>query len=281
MSRFEGKPVGFFVLVVAVVLGMVVCAFSFVSASSRRTALEDVVSANATNIQELQAEYDRLSGSTSTVDDKKNDSVSPVAVGRAVATYQNRYYDMRVNTLSSEPTEYETVIESNAKALRAYLESDSQAASGVWFACDDLTSRFQWSFRSGYVCEGEEMSCLWTCEDKNSALVAFAVGTYRASTNKFGDVHVYVTQYGLSTYQAAGGQATVFDDSYLESVTSETSVPVEPDVSNPLAHVEPEGSTGDSSAGASSGGFDTWAAQMEQQFRESDAYREQMKQKEG
>lgn len=137
------------------------------------------------------------------------------------------------------------------------------------------------------MCSGDEMECLWTCTDKNDTLVAFATGTYRASSNKFFDVHVYVTQYGATTYQISGSQATVFDDfedPAPDVMTGEPGDVTAPgsQTDNPPAQTQNPTTSDNSNANAgSSSGEDNWASQMEQQFKESDAYKEQLKKQEG
>lgn len=261
-SGLSDRPVGLFVLIAAVVVSLVITAAGFVSGNSRAAELREVRDANEAQIEDLRAELSRLEGPTASdeaPEPGKRDVKSPISAGAAVAAYQNQYYDARVQT---DPATRARLIELSREQLKTNLEPGAAEMAAEWFTCENVSARFTWEFKSRYECVGETMECLWTCVDRNQLVVAFAVGTYHADSNKFSDISVHMTRYGSGTYQGAGGMTTIYDD-------EPASEPGGSDVvTNPPAGTE----TPSPGGGASSSGGDasvdesTWASQMEEQF---------------
>lgn len=259
-ARLAGKPAGLFVLLAAVAVSLVIVVVGFVSGNTRVAELSEIRDANEAQIQDLRAELSRLEGPTAAdaaPEPGVSRGASPISAGAAVAAYQNQYYDAR---LDANPAAKAEIVR---KSVEANLEPGAVEMAAEWFTCENVSARFTWEFRSRYECVGETMECLWTCVDRNQLVVAFAVGTYHADSNKFSDISVHATRYGESTYQGSGGMTTVYDD-------EPASAPGGSDVAtDPSGGTESGSSSGETPAPAGDASTDesTWASQMEEQFR--------------
>lgn len=287
------KPAGFFVLVGAVILFIVVSVFSFTGNRSKRVELEEAIANGNARVMELSSELGRVSGSEPTEDDRSvmlTTMHSAVAAGNAVAAYQMQYYDIRNRApASADQTAEETyaaAVSEIAAAISAYLDESAKGACVPWFSCDDVSSRFVWKFRTNYEFATTEMECLWTCEDSKGIIVAFAIGIYSFETGLFRDVRYYMTQYGVSTYHIPEEVTSMYVEpldgsgGYGVSVGGNASGQPHFDADGNLVNAD----------GSPFGGlrpangitpednpeeYADWAAQMEELFKQSKEYREQ------
>lgn len=230
---------------------------------------------NDTLIMSLKSELAALTSENSRAESPEAVEVvlkSANTAGMAVAGLQTAYQDCYVNAADGSSVVADN-LKKNAEALDVYFDDDDKGARVPWFSVTgDNHARLVWSFMTNYTFTSDSVECLWICRDTSNNMVAFALGTYTASTSLFSDVSYYATAYGNKNYRTPDDPIPVYS---IDLSDGSNSVLLDPD--NVL---QPEGYTFDESGklvdpdGNAYMEDESWAANFEEIFKASKEYRE-------
>ena len=151
-------------------------------------AYADSYNANHKQILDLKSDIATLSSEGVVTPKEVEDVVTNASdAGRAVADLQNKYAGLTGDSDS---------IKANADEIKKYFNDASSNAGAIWF------STGTWRFRTPYSLDGEILNCLWTCEDANGNLLAYATAQYSGKDKVFSQVTKTVTRLGNSSVAA-------------------------------------------------------------------------------
>lgn len=151
-------------------------------------AYADTYKSNAQQIQNLKDDIATLSNEGVVTPKEVEDVVTNASdAGRAVADLQNKYAGLTGDSDS---------IKANAAEIKKYFNDTSSNAGAIWFQTGT------WRFRTSYSLDGEILNCLWTCEDANGNLLAYATAQYSGKDKVFSQFTKTVTRLGNSVVEA-------------------------------------------------------------------------------
>lgn len=151
-------------------------------------AYADSYNANNKQILDLKSDISTLSSEGVVTPKEVEDVVTNATdAGRAVADLQNKYAGLTGDSDS---------IKANAAEIKKYFNDASSNAGAIWF------STGTWRFRTSYSLDGEILDCLWTCEDANGNLLAYATAQYSGKDKVFSQFTKMVTRLGNSAVAA-------------------------------------------------------------------------------
>ena len=266
------------VTAVVLVLCLIGIVLGVVSGQRSKAAYEEEYQSNLAEITRLTSELTALTNEnnrTPEASDVQLAMKSANTAGMAVAGLQTAYQDVVVNAGADNTESFETALTKNAEALDVYFDDDDKNARVPWFTVtNENAARLVWTFMTNYTFSTETVECLWMCRDNPGNLVAFALGTYTASTNLFSDVHYYATAYGNKNYRTPDDPVAVYSIDLSDGSAG--------GLMDPSAMIQPEGFTFNENGQlvAPDGEVymedEGWAAAFEDAFKNSKEYREQM-----
>ena len=278
LSEFSGLQLAAAAVIAVCVVGVTVAVLGSGGAGAE---YEAKYQENLTEITRLNSELTALTNENERRPDASEITVamkSANTAGMAVAGLQTAYQDCVVNAGETGSEGFESAITKNAEALDVYFDDTAKNARVPWFTVTgDTPARLVWTFMTNYTFSAETVECLWLCRDNAGNLVAFTLGTYSGSTGLFSDVHYYATAYGNKNYRTPDDPVSTYS---VDLTDGSGSVTVGTD-----AMVRPEGYSFDENGnligpdGEPYMGDENWAADFEDAFKNSQAYREQMLQK--
>ena len=152
-------------------------------------AYADSYNSNNKQIQDLKADIATLSSEGVVTPKEVEDVVTNASdAGRAVADLQNKY-------ASFTPGDSDSV-KANAAEIKKYFDDKVSDSGAIWFMSGT------WRFRTSYSLDGEILNCLWTCEDANGNLLAYATAQYSGKDKVFSQFTKTVTRLGNSAVEA-------------------------------------------------------------------------------
>lgn len=272
----------FSVLQIATVIIVIICVFGALFGalgfSKSGAEYEAQYQANLTEITRLNSELTALTNETNRTPNASDVAVamkSANTAGMAVAGLQTAYQDCVVNSGMEGTDSFESALTKNAEALDVYFDIDDKNARVPWFSVtSDTPARLVWTFMTNYTFSTESVECLWVCRDNPGNLVAFAMGTYTASTGLFSDVKYYATAYGNKNYRTPDDPVTVYSVDLADgsgSIDIDQSAMIQPDGFNFDADGNLIGPDGEPYMEN-----ENWASAFEDAFKNSKDYREQM-----
>lgn len=151
-------------------------------------AYADSYNANNKQIFDLKSDIATLSSEDVVTPKEVEDVVTNASdAGRAVADLQNKYAGLTGDSDS---------IKANAAEIKKYFNDASSNAGAIWFVAGT------WRFRTSYSLDGEILNCLWTCEDADGNLLAYATAQYSGKDKVFSQFTKTVTRLGNSVVEA-------------------------------------------------------------------------------
>ena len=176
--------VGPYLKAVPVVIGIGLAGFTGFASG----AYADSYNANNKQILDLKSDIATLSSEGVVTPKEVEDVVTNASdAGRAVADLQNKYASLTGDSDS---------IQANATEIKKYFDDTPSNAGAIWF------STGTWRFRTSYSLDGEILDCLWTCEDSNGNLLAYATAQYSGKDKVFSQFTKTVTRLGNSAVAA-------------------------------------------------------------------------------
>lgn len=152
-------------------------------------AYADSYNTNARQIQNLKDDIATLSNEGVVTPKEVEDVVTNASdAGRAVADLQNKY-------ASFTPGDSDSV-KANAAEIKKYFDDKVSDSGAIWFMSGT------WRFRTSYSLDGEILNCLWTCEDADGNLLAYATAQYSGKDKVFSQFTKTVTRFGNSIVEA-------------------------------------------------------------------------------
>lgn len=271
------------VTVVVVLISIIGIVFGVVHGRSSSAAYEQQYQANLNEIARLNSELTALTNENNRTPDASDVEIalkSANTAGMAVAGLQTSYQDCVVNAGLSGSESYETAMQKNAEALDVYFDVDDKNARVPWFSVtSENNARLVWTFMTNYMFTSDSVECLWVCRDNPGNLVAFALGTYTASTNLFSDVRYYATAYGNKNYRTPEDPIPVYSISLADGSQTEIEIP---DSALPPAEgwsFNSDGQLVNPDGEVYMDDDENWASNFEDAFKDSKAYRDYMKTK--
>lgn len=182
--KLKKIEIGPYLKAVPVVIGIGLAGFTGFASG----AYADSYNANNKQILDLKSDIATLSSEGVVTPKEVEDVVTNASdAGRAVADLQNKYAGL---TGDSDG------IKANVTEIKKYFNDASSNAGAIWF------STGTWRFRTSYSLDGEILNCLWTCEDANGNLLAYATAQYSGKDKVFSQFTKTVTRFGNSAVAA-------------------------------------------------------------------------------
>lgn len=146
-------------------------------------AYADSYNANHKQILDLKSDIATLSSEGVVTPKEVEDVVTNASdAGRAVADLQNKYATFTLGDSDS--------VKANAAEIKKYFDDKVSDSGAIWFMSGT------WRFRTSYSLDGEILNCLWTCEDVNGNLLAYATAQYSGKDKVFSQFTKTVTRLG-------------------------------------------------------------------------------------
>ena len=182
--KLKKIKIGPYLKVIPIVIGIGLAGFTGFASG----AYADSYNANHKQILDLKSDIATLSSEGVVTPKEVEDVVTNASdAGRAVADLQNKYAGLIGDSDS---------IKANAAEIKKYFNDASSNAGAIWF------STGTWRFRTSYSLDGEILNCLWTCEDANGNLLAYATAQYSGKDKVFSQFTKTVTRFGNSIVAA-------------------------------------------------------------------------------
>lgn len=182
--KLKKIKIGPYLKAIPVVIGIGLAGFTGFASG----AYADSYNANHKQIFDLKSDIATLSSEGVVTPKEVEDVVTNASdAGRAVADLQNKYAGLTGDSDS---------IKVNAAEIKKYFNDASSNAGAIWF------STGTWRFRTSYSLDGEILDCLWTCEDANGNLLAYATAQYSGKDKVFSQFTKMVTRLGNSVVAA-------------------------------------------------------------------------------
>lgn len=182
--KLKKIKVGPYLKAVPVVIGIGLAGFTGFASG----AYADSYNANHKQILDLKSDIATLSSEGVVTPKEVEDVVTNASdAGRAVADLQNKYASLAGDSDS---------VKANATEIKKYFNDTSSNAGAIWFQTGT------WRFRTSYSLDGEILNCLWTCEDANGNLLAYATAQYSGKDKVFSQFTKTVTRLGNSSVEA-------------------------------------------------------------------------------
>ena len=182
--KLKKIKIGPYLKAIPVVIGIGLAGFTGFASG----AYADSYNANNKQILDLKSDIATLSSEGVVTPKEVEDVVTNASdAGRAVADLQNKYAGLTGDSDS---------IKANAAEIKKYFNDASSNAGAIWF------STGTWRFRTSYSLDGEILDCLWTCEDTDGNLLAYATAQYSGKDKVFSQFTKMVTRLGNSVVAA-------------------------------------------------------------------------------
>lgn len=182
--KLKKIKIGPYLKAIPVVIGIGLTGFTGFASG----AYADSYNANNKQILDLKSDIATLSSEGVATPKEVEDVVTNASdAGRAVADLQNKYAGLTGDSDS---------IKANAAEIKKYFNDASSNAGAIWFVAGT------WRFRTSYSLDGEILNCLWTCEDANGNLLAYATAQYSGKDKVFSQFTNTVTRLGNSAVAA-------------------------------------------------------------------------------
>lgn len=182
--KLKKIKIGPYLKAIPVVIGIGLAGFTGFASG----AYADSYNANHKQILDLKSDIATLSSEGVVTPKEVEDVVTNASdAGRAVADLQNKYANLTGDSDS---------IKANATEIKKYFNDASSNAGAIWFSIGT------WQFRTSYSLDGEILNCLWTCEDANGNLLAYATAQYSSKDKVFSQFTKMVTRFGNSIVEA-------------------------------------------------------------------------------
>ena len=182
--KLKKIKVGPYLKAIPIVIGIGLAGFTGFASG----AYADSYNANNKQILGLKSDIATLSSEGVVTPKEVEDVVTNASdAGRAVADLQNKYAGLTGDSDS---------IKANATEIKKYFNDTSSNAGAIWFQTGT------WRFRTSYSLDGEILNCLWTCEDANGNLLAYATAQYSGKDKVFSQFTKTVTRLGNSAVAA-------------------------------------------------------------------------------
>lgn len=182
--KLKKIKVGPYLKVIPVVIGIGLAGFTGFASG----AYADSYNANNKQILDLKSDIATLSSEGVVTPKEVEDVVTNASdSGRAVADLQNKYASLTGDSDS---------IKANAAEIKKYFDDKVSDSGAIWFQTGT------WRFRTSYSLDGEILNCLWTCEDANGNLLAYATAQYSGKDKVFSQFTKTVTRLGNSVVEA-------------------------------------------------------------------------------
>lgn len=263
---------------IVLVISLIGIIAGVVMSGRSKAEFEAEYQSNLTELTRLNSELTALTNENNLqpdVSDIKIALKSANTAGMAVAGLQTAYQDCGVNAGPEDSESFATAMKKNAESLDVYFDDDTKNARVPWFSVtSDNAARLIWTFMTNYMFSGDTVECLWMCRDNPGNLVAFAIGTYTASTNLFSDVHYYATAYGNKNYRTPDDAVPVYS---IDLADGSSNVLIDPSM---LPGKDSYGFNSDGQLVDPDGNAymddENWASSFENSFKDSKAYRDYM-----
>lgn len=182
--KLKKIKVGPYLKAIPIVIGIGLAGFTGFASG----AYADTYNSNNKQILDLKSDISTLSSEGVVTPKEVEDVVTNASdAGRAVADLQNKYARLTGDSDS---------IKANAAEIKKYFNDTSSNAGAIWFQTGT------WRFRTSYSLDGEILNCLWTCEDANGNLLAYATAQYSGKDKVFSQFTKTVTRLGNSAVAA-------------------------------------------------------------------------------
>lgn len=182
--KLKKIKIGPYLKAIPVVIGIGLAGFTGFASG----AYADSYNANNKQILDLKSDIATLSSEGVVTPKEVEDVVTNATdAGRAVADLQNKYASLTGDSDS---------IKANAAEIKKYFNDTSSNAGAIWFQTGT------WRFRTSYSLDGEILNCLWTCEDADGNLLAYATAQYSGKDKVFSQFTKTVTRLGNSVVAA-------------------------------------------------------------------------------
>lgn len=182
--KLKKIKIGPYLKAIPVVIGIGLAGFTGFASG----AYADSYNANNKQILDLKSDVATLSSEGVVTPKEVEDVVTNASdAGRAVADLQNKYAGLTGDSNN---------IKANAAEIKKYFNDASSNAGAIWFVAGT------WRFRTSYSLDGEILNCLWTCEDANGNLLAYATSQYSGKDKVFSQFTKTVTRFGNSAVAA-------------------------------------------------------------------------------
>lgn len=182
--KLKKIKVGPYLKAIPVVIGIGLAGFTGFASG----AYADSYNANHKQILDLKSDIATLSSEGVVTPQEVEDVVTNASdAGHVVADLQNKYASLTGDSDS---------IKANAAEIKKYFNNASSNAGVIWFQTGT------WRFRTSYSLDGEILNCLWTCEDANGNLLAYATAQYSGKDKVFSQFTKTVTRFGNSSVAA-------------------------------------------------------------------------------
>lgn len=182
--KLKQIKIGPYLKAIPVVIGIGLAGFTGFASG----AYADSYNANHKQILDLKSDIATLSSEGVVTPKEVEDVVTNASdAGRVVADLQNKYASLTGDSDS---------IQANATEIKKYFNDTSSNAGAIWF------STGTWRFRTSYSLDGEILDCLWTCEDTDGNLLAYATAQYSGKDKVFSQFTKTVTRFGNSSVEA-------------------------------------------------------------------------------
>ena len=182
--KLKKIKIGPYLKAIPVVIGIGLAGFTGFASGAYADSYND----NNKQILDLKSDIATLSSEGVVTPKEVEDVVTNASnAGHAVADLQNKYAGLTGDSDS---------IKANAAEIKKYFNDTSFNAGAIWF------STGTWRFRTSYSLDGEILNCLWTCEDANGNLLAYATAQYSGKDKVFSQFTKTVTRFGNSIVEA-------------------------------------------------------------------------------
>lgn len=183
--KLKKIKVGPYLKAIPIVIGIGLAGFTGFASG----AYADSYNANNKQILDLKSDIATLSSEGVVTPKEVEDVVTNATdAGRAVADLQNKYATFTPGDSDS--------VKANAAEIKKYFDDKVSDSGAIWFMSGT------WRFRTSYSLDGEILNCLWTCEDANGSLLAYATAQYSGKDKVFSQFTKTVTRLGNSVVAA-------------------------------------------------------------------------------